>query len=178
MSQTISFAQLLRPVGQMLEPMQLETFSLRIESGSVAVRGEKKREAQQTPPQPQEISLRVVWQALRRKKAEPVAAPQPSYGVLELHYTAQDIARADTEGQAQRKAAGGTPEAHRLSQILRAVGGYVDQKGGRLTAVTKGREEITVEYDSALNKKMIEQFTVASLYDYWVKMYMRRKQRS
>jgi len=160
----------------MLEAMQLEAFSLRIESGGVAVRGEKPA-ARQTPPQ-QEISLRVVWQALRRKKAEPVAEPQPSHGVLELHYTVEEIARADTEGQAQRKAASGTPEAHRLSQILRAVGGYVDQKGGRLTAVTKGREEITIEYDSALNKKMIEQFTVASLYDYWVKMYMRRKQRS
>jgi hypothetical protein len=27
-------------------------------------------------------------------------------------------------------------------------------------------------------KKLTEQFTVASLYDYWVKMYMRRKERS
>ena len=53
----------------------------------------------------------------------------------------------------------------------------MDQKGGRLTAVTKGREQITIEYDSALNKKIVEQFTVASLYDYWVKMYMRREQR-
>jgi hypothetical protein len=176
MSQALSYAQLLRPVGQTLEPMQLETFSLRIESGGVAVRAER-REVKPAPPA-QEVSLRVVWQALRRKKTEPVSEPQPSYGVLELHYTADDIARADTEGQAQRKAAGGTPEAHTLSQILRAVGGYVDQKGGRLTAVTKGRDEITIEYDSALNKKMIEQFTVASLYDYWVKMYMRRKQRS
>jgi hypothetical protein len=175
MTQPLSFAQLLRPVGQILEPMQLEAFSLRIESGGVAVRGEKRAERQAPPPQ--EVSLRVVWQALRRKKTEPASEPQPSHGVLELHYTAEDIARADTEGQAQRKNTGGTPEAHALAQILRAVGGYVDQKGGRLTAVTKGREEVTIEYDSALNKKMIEQFTVASLYDYWVKMYMRRKQR-
>lgn len=172
MSRAVSFAQLLRPVGQILEPMQLETFSLRIESGGVAVHGEK-RETKQASPQQEEISLRVVWQALRRKKA----ATQPSSGVLELHYTVDDIARADSEGQAQRKAAGGTPEAHALSQILRAVGGYVDQKGGRLTAVTKGREKVTIEYDSALNKKIVEQFTVASLYDYWVKMYMRRRQR-
>jgi hypothetical protein len=175
MPEVFSYAQLLRPVGQILEPMQMETFSLRIESGGVAVHGER-REVKQTAA-PQEVSLRVVWQSLRRKKTEPVSEPQPSHGVLELHYTADDIVRADTEGQAQRKSAAGTPEAHTLSQILRAVGGYVDQKGGRLTGVTKGREEVTIEYDSALNKKMIEQFTVASLYDYWVKMYMRRKHR-
>ena len=29
-----------------------------------------------------------------------------------------------------------------------------------------------------LEKKLTEQFTVASLYDDWVKMYMRRKERS
>src|SRR5215813_13323846 len=171
----LSYAQLLRPVGQILEPMQLDSFSLRIEAGGIAVHAEK-REERHAPP-PREVSLRVVWQSLRKKKAEPVNEPQPSSGVLELHYTTDDIARADTEGQARRNTTGGTPEAHTLSQILRAVGGYVDQKGGRLAGVTKGHEEITIEYDSALNKKMIEQFTVASLYDYWVKMYMRRKQR-
>ena len=157
-----------------MEPMQLESFSLRIEAEGIAVRAEKRQEKQTAPP---EVSLRVVWQAIRRKKTEPVSEPQPMSGVLELHYSSDEITRADTEGQSRRNAAGGTPEAHTLSQILRAVGGYVDQKGGRLVGVTKGHDEITIEYDSALNKKMIEQFTVATLYDYWVKMYMRRKQR-
>ena len=174
MSQAFSFAQLLRPVGQILEPMQLESFSLRIEAEGVAVRAEKREEKHTAPP---EVSLRVVWQAFRRKKTEAVSEPQPSSGVLELHYSSDDITRADTEGQSRRNAAGGTPEAHTLSQILRSVGGYVDQKGGRLVGVTKGHDEITIEYDSALNKRKIEQFTVASLYDYWVKMYMRRKER-
>lgn len=174
MAQAFSFAQLLRPVGQILEPMELESFSLRIEGEGVSVLAEKR--GQKNIPAP-EVSLRVVWQAFRKKKPEPGNQPQPSSGVLELHYTSDDIMRADTEGQSRRKAAGGTPEAHTLSQILRAVGGYVDQKGGRLVGVTKGHEEVTIEYDSALNKKMIEQFTVASLYDYWVKMYLRRKQR-
>jgi hypothetical protein len=58
------------------------------------------------------------------------------------------------------------------------VGGYVDQKGGRLLRVTKAKEDITIEYESALRKPMTERFTVASLYDFWVKMYLRRKQRS
>ena len=157
-----------------MEPMQLESFSLRIEAEGIAVRAEKREEKHTAPP---EVSLRVVWQTFRRKKSDPASEPQPSSGVLELHYSSDEITRVDTEGQSRRNAAGGTPEAHTLSQILRAVGGYVDQKGGRLVGVTKGHDEITIEYDSALNKKMIEQFTVATLYDYWVKMYMRRKQR-
>ena len=124
MSQAFSFAQLLRPVGQILEPMQLESFSLRIEAEGIAVRAEKREEKHTAPP---EVSLRVVWQTFRRKKSDPASEPQPSSGVLELHYSSDEITRADTEGQSRRNAAGGTPEAHNLSQILRAVGGYVDQ---------------------------------------------------
>lgn len=159
----------------MLEPLNLDSFSLRVENGSVAVRAQKREER---PAPTADVSLRVAWQMLRRKKPKPVSEPQPSSGVLELNYTREDIERADTEGQARRKTSGATPQAHNLSQVLRAVGGYVDQKGGWLFGVTKANEDITIEYDSALRKKMTEQFTVASLYDYWVKMYLRRKRRS
>jgi hypothetical protein len=81
----------------------------------------------------------------------------------------------DAAERAKRTAAGSTPEAHKLSQILRAAGGYVDQKGGRLLEVRKSFDDITIEYESALKKKMTEKFTVAGLYDFWVKMYLRRK---
>jgi hypothetical protein len=174
MSLDVTFSQLLRPVGQMLEPLQIESFSLKIEdSGGVHVSAQK-REERRPPPAP-EVSLRVVWQTFRRHKPEPVKEPESPSGVLELHYTRDDIARIDAEEQARRKGTGGTPEAHALSQIFRAVGAYVDQKSGKLLAFSKANDEITIEYESALKKKLTEQFTVASLYDYWVKMYKRRR---
>jgi hypothetical protein len=65
-----------------------------------------------------------------------------------------------------------------LAQILRAVGAFVDQKQGRLLGVTKEGQEIAIEYESALRHSQREKFTVSSLYDYWVKMYLRRRERS
>ena len=41
-----------------------------------------------------------------------------------------------------------------------------------------GGQDITIEYESALKQNMTEKFTVATLYDYWVKMYLKRRQRS
>jgi hypothetical protein len=172
MSLDVNFSQLLRPVGQMLEPLQIESFSLKIEDSGVHVSAQKREERR--PPTP-EVSLRVVWQTFRRHKPEPVKEPESPSGVLEMHYTRDDIARMDAEEQSKRRGAGGTPEAHALSQIFRAVGAYVDQKGGKLLAFSKANDEITIEYESALKKKLTEQFTVASLYDYWVKMYKRRR---
>jgi hypothetical protein len=158
----------------MLEPLQMESFALKIADSGVQITG-KKSAARPVAPAAPELSLRVVWQALRGKRDEPASEPQPSSGMLELRYSAEDIERMDAQEQSKRKGGGGTPEAHRLSQILRAVGGYVDQKGGRLLEVRKTHDEIIIEYESALKKKLTEQFTVAGLYDYWVKMYLRRK---
>jgi hypothetical protein len=39
-------------------------------------------------------------------------------------------------------------------------------------------QDISIEYESALKRNLAEKFTVASLYDFWVKMYLRRRDRS
>jgi hypothetical protein len=171
----LNFAQLLRPVGQMLEPLQLESFSLKLEEGNVSVQAQKR--AERSPPAA-EVSLRVTWQLFRRKKSDSPPEAQASSGLLELNYTAEDIARMETEGQSRRQAAGGRPEAHDLSQVLRAVGAFVDQKQGRLTSVKMAGQDITIEYESAFKQNVTEKFTVATLYDYWIKMYLKRRQRS
>lgn len=173
MALNFSFSQLLRPVGQMLEALQIESLSLKVEDAGVSVRAQKRPERQTPAPN---ISLHVTWQIFRRKKSEPEA--QPSSGTLELHYSNDDIMRMDSEAQTQRRGTGGSPEANTLSQILRAVGAFVDQKQGRLLGVTIEGQDIAIEYESALKKTSTEKFTVSSLYDYWVKLYLRRRERN
>jgi len=141
-----NYSGLLRPVGQILESLHIDTFTLRVDDAGVSLRGQKP-EPRKEPAVPQAISLRVVWQSLRGKKPEPVEEPQPSSGILELNYTHEDIGRVDDEAKSRRVGAGGRPEAHALSQILRAVGGIVDQKQGRLISITKDGPDITVEYE-------------------------------
>ncbi len=175
MSPSLNFSQLLRPVGQMLEPLRVESFTLKVQEGNVSVQAQRREER---PPVAPDVSLRVTWQLFRRKKTQPPPEPQPSSGILELHYTREDIERMDMEAQSRRKESGGRPEAHTLSQILRAVGAFVDQKQGRLTGVQMAGQDITIEYESALRQKLTEKFTVATLYDYWVKMYLKRRQRN
>jgi len=174
MSQSYNYAQLLRPVGQMLEGLGVESFSLTLEGNDVVVRGEKPV----PPPDPVEgTTLRVVWQRLRGKKVEPAEVPEPSSGLIELRYAMEEIAKMDREGQAKRTAASEPAEAHSPSQVLRAAGAFVDQKAGRFLAVTKKEDTITIEYESTLGQKHAEELSVSALYDVWVKMYLRRKNR-
>jgi hypothetical protein len=160
----------------MLEALGVQSFILTVEGDDFSVRGKKPAD----PARPnQEKSLRAMWQLLRGAKPsqEESLSLTPSSGVVELRYTPDDIARMEAEGRAKRKASSGAPEAHALSQILRAVGAFVDQKEGRFLSVKKEEQNITIEYETAVNRKVSEPFTVASLYDYWVRMYLKRRGR-
>src|SRR5439155_26305004 len=97
-----------------------------------------------------------------------------------LIYAHDDIERMWIWERPKWKAAdsGDAPEVNTLSKILRACGAFVDQKEGRMLAVKKEDQNITIDYESAMKRKISEQFTVASLYDYWVKMYLKRRTRS
>jgi hypothetical protein len=177
MSQGSNYSQLMRPVGQMLESLGVQSFVLTIEGDDFSVRTEQRAEA---PQPPETKSLRAIWQLLRAAKSAPEENPAPSSGVMELHYTPEDIARVEAEGRGRRaeSAPAKAPEAHALSQILRACGAFVDQKEGRILAVKKDHQKITIDYESNLKRRVSEEFTVASLYDYWVKMYLKRRARA
>jgi hypothetical protein len=169
------FSQLLRPIGEALEPLHIESFRLRVESDGISISAQKRVERQAPPA---DSTVRSVWDVFRRKKVEVPPAPQPSSRILEIRYSYDDIARMDAEGNAKRIATGEKPDPHALSQILRAAGAFVDQKQGRLLGVTMEGHDVAIDYESALKQKTTEKHTVASLYDYWVKMYLRRRERS
>jgi hypothetical protein len=172
MAQDSNYAQLLRPIGQMLEGLGIESFTLKVESDDFLVQGRKREEPRTLAP---EKPLQVVWRLLRRKAPEPEETPDPSSSLVELRYTREEIARMDSAGQSRRSGPGTSPEPHAVSQILRAVGAFIDQKDGQLLGIRKDEQNITIEYRSALNANVSQEFTIASLYDFWVRMYLRRK---
>ena len=159
----------------MLEGLAVESFVLSVEGDDVVVRGERR----EAPPKTPEVrTFRVLWQLVGAKQVEPDPAAVPTSTVLELRYTAGDIAQMEQAGREKRAAPSGTPEAHSLPQIFRALGDFVDQKQGRLLAIKKDHEVLIVEYESPLNRKISEELTVSTLYDYWVRMYLKRRGRA
>ena len=150
MATELNFSQLLRPIGEALEPLQIESFTLRIANEGISIRAQK-REARQAPP---DVSaVRSVWDVLRHKKVAAPPTPRSSLKILEIHYSYDDIARMDSEEKSKRMATGEKPDPHALSQILRAAGAFVDQKQGRLLGVTMEGHDIAIDYESALKQK-------------------------
>ena len=145
----------------------MDSFSLTMEGDTVIVRGRKHRDQAVN-----NLSQRGFWQLFRSNRHAEV----DEWESVELRYTPEQLSHMDDEGRSKRGNLG-SPDAHSVSQIVRAVGALVDQKQARLLSVRKDEEKIEIEYESSLKGTVTEDFTVATLYEYWVRMYLKRSSR-
>jgi hypothetical protein len=65
-----------------------------------------------------------------------------------------------------------------VSQILRMVGEMIDNRRGRLVSVSKFDDVVTVEFLSSSGQSISEDYTLAMIYNYWVRAYKKRAARS
>jgi len=171
MADTGSYSQQLRSLGQQLETLGMERFTVRLAADGYRVTGTKRYQ-----PPAEEQTTKKLWQRVRRGAKSAGTSPQP-FEPVELHFSLQDLARIDVGAKQKRSGTPGSSDAHSLSQVFRAVGAIVEQKQGRFLAVIKEGQEIVIEYESVSKRNTVEKFTLSSLYDYWVKMYLRRRER-
>jgi len=172
MAESSTYSQQLRPLGQQLEDLKMERFTVRLEAVGYRVTGTKHYQ-----PPPEEKAEKSLWLRLRGA-SKPAAPALPQFEPVDLLFSLADLSRIDVDAQQKRSATRGRSEAHSLSQILRAVGAFVEQKQGRFISVTKEGQDIAIEYESAAGRNAVDKYTVSSLYDFWVKLYLRRRERS
>ena len=165
------YTALLRPIGQMLEGLRIESFSVKPDSVGFVVRDKTRNRAQLTPREKAFLG-ELHWMhgaSLNREDALRLAA-----GVFEGHVTTIDLERFEAAGRARRQQESGTPDSHSVSQILRVIGNILDQKRHELYYISKDTEAVAIEYLSVDGKLANEKYTLPILYDQWVRMYKRR----
>jgi hypothetical protein len=171
----LNYAALLRPIGQMLESLRIESFAVRPDEDSFVVRDQTRNRVQLTPRE-RTFLAELHWShadSLDKSDARRLAA-----GVFEWHVTRSDVERFEREGREKRRAEDQTPDTHAVSQMLRVIGSILDQKGGRMAAVSKDEQVVTLEYELSGGRRIIEEYNVPTLYDFWVRMYMKRAARN
>ena len=179
MSEVTGYAHVLRAIGQALETLKLqrfevepvgEEFSVR---GNIALSGEVIGAGLVSGNQ-----LRAIWgdvPNLKRATTEPARIGASSASTtVELRYTVRDVERLDYEGQSRRTDANHGADAASLSQTLRCLGAYLNQKRARLLKIARDGEAVFLEYETSLGSQMKESFALSDLYDLWVRMYLQR----
>ncbi|HKY07129.1 MAG TPA: hypothetical protein VJQ55_02765 [Candidatus Binatia bacterium] len=166
-----TYAFLLRPIGQMLENLRIESFAVRPDGDGFVVRDQTRRRAQLTP---RERAFLAELHRAHTGHLDKEDALRLAAGVLEWHVTATDLERFEYEGRGQRRGGGRAPDMHSVSQLLRVIGAIVDQKHGYLCSISKDEQSVTLEYDLPNGKMATEEYDIPTLYDCWVRMYKRR----
>lgn len=153
-----SNSRTLRAIGQALEEQHLEDFDLKNQNGDFVVRG------RQALPEGGEKLIRDILTRLRREPG----------GFVELHYTQDDIDRLEDKGRSRRRDNGGMPDFYALSQMLRTVGAYVDQKQADVLELSRDGPRLTIQYKLGEGQLTIEAHELTSLYKFFAEMYLHR----
>ncbi len=182
MTETSGYAQPLRVIGQALETLNLQSFELEPVGQDFFVRG--------TPIKPNvdpahevvsAAALKVIWGKFpapaQKDQEEPSASSSALVSPLELQYTTKDVQRLELEGQSKRSDPNRMPDSSSLSQVMRCVGAYLNQKRARLVKLWRHPDSVSIEYETSLGSKLKETLVVGELYDLWVRMYLQRAER-
>jgi hypothetical protein len=94
-----------------------------------------------------------------------------------LRYTPADIDRLDREGQAKRTDPLGMPDFRSVSQLLRAVGDYLERRDARMLEVSRQAGAVplvAIEYETEQRQLKEEEYLSSDLYDFCLRMYKQR----
>ncbi len=170
---TVRYAEELRAVGQALEARKFTSVELEVESDGYRVRAETDRNDKTQVSfsaiiKKFVLSFRFPLQTQKQSMAQPV----------ELRYGAKEVQKLIQEQSARRLDIHAVPDHFSLSHILRQAGAYLDDLHDATLAGVRVQDRwITIRYhDSHGQLKELKQ-DLQFFYDYWVKMYLRRRVR-
>jgi len=162
---------MLRPVGQTLDNLRIDSFTVISDDDGFIVRDKTRNRAQLTPRE--KAFLNELSASHSPVKAKQNALRLAS-GIFEWHLTTADIERLEKAGRERRRDGDQPVDSHSMSQILRSIGELVDQKRGRLISVSKIEGLVTVEYLTSSGRLASENYTMPMIYNLWVRMYKKR----
>jgi hypothetical protein len=177
----MNYARPLRAIGQALASLKVENFSMEPEGECFLVRGHVPLAMRAAESSFEERTVRHIWGLLPGQRISEkglVESNTRAMRRLDLRYTPKDIARLEQKGRAQRNPAHGIPDRASLSQLLRTIGEYLNQKRARLLRLSRHEEFMTVEFETAAGERRAERLPVAGLHDLWIEMCLRRAART
>ena len=158
---TESFAQSLRVIGQALETLRINAFTLQKDGDKYVVRDWETSFLKSVADE--------VW---RTDDFGQLPSPQEKSENL-LIYTDSDAERLEKQGRS-RRGSSENPDTHTISSGLRLVGDYLDQKGAVTFNIRWSIKSVRVGFEAASGDRKETSFTMQNLKDLAVVMYLRR----
>lgn len=157
-----SYSQALRVIGQLIEKRYPEDFEVESYDNGFLIRGNEKV-----------LSQKTTFRQLFLAKSRP-----PRTQPFEMTYTPEEVERLDWEERSKRHDANAIPDFYSLPQILRTVGEYIDLRSARLMGISRRGVRLTLQYKKEDEQRTVEEHTIASFYNLFMRMYLHRSGRA
>ncbi len=157
--QTVDYARALRAIGQDLTQLFPKVLEIDTDGADFHARG-------QSHPNPfdrvKDGAFMSAWKKLfgRNSKVEP-SAPEASFA---RSYSPEDIDRLDVLYATHRSGQPRRPDNYSLAERLRAMGGIVNSRNGRLKQLRKMADQLSVDYWDKDGKLQTAKLTTVILY--------------
>jgi hypothetical protein len=166
------FAKQLRALGQALEKFSFSTFDLELKSGIYVITGRATATEQ----------IKFSFSRFVRELFQG-ALPQPTVtyaqNQMDLRFSPAEIEQFDLRARVKRRDPSRMPDPYSVSQILRGAGSYLDNRDlANLVGITLRGKWVRVSYETAEGRLEEAKQDLEYFYNYWVKMYMRRSNRT
>jgi len=153
-----SYSQVLRVIGQSLEERRIQDFSLIWRDGEFVVRATRVSPLEQH------------W--LDKLRGQKVANTEHSF---ELHYPLKSMIWLQIRGESMRRDPNQIPDYYRLSQTLRTVGSYLENRTMAILSLRRGGGMLYLEFMDHSGKSRIEEHGMGSFEHYFLRTYLRQR---
>ena len=175
----MNYSRILRVVGQKLEPLRPETYEVVSYGNCYLVRCRVKGDSQGKKEEEKKVRGLAAFLRLWREPENLTVHENPNEGTsmnVEFLYSLEELSHEDEEHKEPRRDPNAMPDPYSLSNILRAVGAFLDRKSDiKLLFASNHGQEIVILYETKGGVRNLEEYPISTLYEFWVKEYVKRK---
>jgi hypothetical protein len=169
--QTVNYQSVLRAIGQGLETLEVKWVDLEVSDGKFLVSGQGERHTTvESKSNIRKAFLSLVFnRSDKRGRSKPFRFSAITFGPTDIEFLEWKGHRLQTDHESC------PPNPHKLSQILRTVGYYLDRDECSLRKVSWRNGVLTLWRTNTRGVESKEILSPEALYDHWVHQYKKRK---
>jgi hypothetical protein len=176
----MNYSKILRVIGQALEPLRPETYEVVCYGDYYLVRCRVKENSEDKKKQAEKkVRGLAAFLRLWREPENPSIGENPNESTsmnVEFLYSLEELNHEDEEQKEPRRDPNAMPDPYSLSNTLRAVGAFLDRKSDiKLLFASNHGQEIVILYETKGGVRSLEEYPISTLYEFWVKEYVKRK---
>jgi len=175
----MNYSRILRVVGQKLEALRPETYEVVSYGNCYLVRCRVKEDGQGRKEEEKKVRGLAAFLRLWREPEKPTVRENSNESTsmnVEFLYSLEELNHEDEEHKEPRGDPNAMPDPYSLSNTLRSVGEFLDRKtDAKLLFASNHGQEVVILYETKDGVRHLEEYPMATIYEFWVKEYVKRK---